>query len=78
MTKMEGNVMDYFCAQKRVSCKNLGLGHGKYRLFCRCLSCRLNTEHCACVHCCVKEAEGMLEAEEMEDIEEALSSDEVS
>ncbi|XP_075873427.1 autophagy-related protein 13 isoform X6 [Nelusetta ayraudi] len=33
-------------------------------------SVRLNAEHCTCLHCCVKEAE------EMEDIEEALSSEE--
>lgn len=57
-----------FRAQKGVSCKNLGLDHGKYRLYYHCLSCRLNAE----LHCCVKEAE------EMEDIEEALSSEEVS
>lgn len=41
------------------------------------LSRRLNTELCTRVHCSVKEAEGLLEAE-MEDIEEALSSEEVS
>lgn len=61
-----------FRAQKGVSCKNLGLDHGKYRLYYHRLSCRLNAEHCTCLHCCVKEAE------EMEDIEEALSSEEVS
>lgn len=61
-----------FRSQKGVSCKNLGLDHGKYWLYYHRLSCRLNAEHCTCLHCCVKEAE------EMEDIEEALTSEEVS